>query len=290
MSWRIVVISKRAKLDFKMNYLVVRGTETKRIHLSEISTLLIESTAVSLTAVLLNECLKQKIKIIFCDEKRNPTAELLPYYGAHDVSKKIKVQINWKDETKRLIWAEIIKDKISRQQQVLRHCIKSDDESLIEYIKQVEIGDITNREGHAAKVYFHKLFGSDFFRDDENHINSALDYGYAIILSAFNREIVNSGYVTQLGIFHDNQFNAFNLGSDLMEPFRPIVDLKVKKMKLEKFEVEEKREVLEILETKLTLNGKEQYLLNAISIFTKSVLDALRKDDLSLLRFFENEL
>ena len=89
MSWRTVVISKNAKLDYQMGYLVVRGQDTKKIYLNEIGILIIESTAVSLTAYLLSELVKKKIKVIFCDEKRNPSSELLPYYGSHDTSIKI---------------------------------------------------------------------------------------------------------------------------------------------------------------------------------------------------------
>ena len=81
MSWRIVVISKRAKLDYQLGYLVVRNEEVTKIHLSEISTILIESTAATVTTSLLAELTKKKIKVIFCDEKRNPSSELVGYYG-----------------------------------------------------------------------------------------------------------------------------------------------------------------------------------------------------------------
>ena len=90
MSWRIVVISKRAKLDYQLGYLVVRNEEVTKIHLSEISTILIESTAATVTTSLLAELTKKKIKVIFCDEKRNPSSELVGYYGSHDTSNKIR--------------------------------------------------------------------------------------------------------------------------------------------------------------------------------------------------------
>ena len=95
MSWRTVVISNNAKLDYQIGYLVVRGTETTKIHLNEIGTLIIESTAVSMTSYLLSELIKNKIKVIFCDEKRNPVSELIPYYGSHDTSAKIRKQTEW---------------------------------------------------------------------------------------------------------------------------------------------------------------------------------------------------
>ena len=87
------MISNVAKLDYQIGYLVVRGQETTRIHLNEIKTLIIESTAVSMTAYLLSELTKNKVKVIFCDEKRNPSSELLPCYGSHDTSLKLRNQI-----------------------------------------------------------------------------------------------------------------------------------------------------------------------------------------------------
>ena len=115
MSWRTVVISNSAKLDYKLDYLVVRQTDIVKIHLSEISVLLIESTAVSITAALMNELMKRKIKVIFCDEKRNPSSEVIPYYGSHDTSAKIKKQISWPQEIKTMVWTEIVAEKIRQQ-------------------------------------------------------------------------------------------------------------------------------------------------------------------------------
>lgn len=227
MSWRTVVISRNAKLDYQIGYLVIRSSDTIKIHINEISILMIESTAVSMTAYLMNELIKHKVKIIFCDEKRNPSAELLPYYGSHDTSIKIKKQMDWDEDNKQSVWTEIVTEKIYRQACLLQKLGKKQTETLQIYMKEIEFGDITNREGHAAKIYFRALFGNDFTRTDENPINAALNYGYSILLSAFNREIVSNGYLTQIGLCHDNMFNPFNLASDFMEPYRSLVDEKV---------------------------------------------------------------
>ena len=158
------------------------------------------------------------------------------------------------------------------------------------YINEIEIGDASNREGHAAKVYFNALFGKDFTRTEENSINAALNYGYGIILSTFNREIVSNGYITQIGLFHDNMFNQFNLGSDLMEPFRPLVDYIVRSLMPQKFEREEKLEILRILQQEVTIAGRREVVNNAIKIYCKSVFDALNEDDTSLIKFYKDEL
>lgn len=286
MSWRTIVVSSSAKLDYQLGYLVVRKDVTVKVHISEISILIIESTAVSLTAALLNELMKKKIKVIFCDEKRNPSSELIPYYGSHDTSAKIREQIKWSEQEKTVIWTEIVTEKIRKQADTLDQYGKSEAKLLRKYIEEIEYGDATNREGHAAKVYFNALFGMDFTRTEENSINAALNYGYGILLSAFNREIVMNGYITQIGLFHNNMFNQFNLGSDLMEPFRSIVDRQVKNMMPQKFESEEKRTILEILQNEVLIAGRKEYVSNAIKIYCKSIFDALSSNDISLIKFY----
>lgn len=291
MSWRVVVVSSNSKLDYKMDYLVVRSADAvKRVHLSEISVLLIESTAISLSAYLLCELSKRKIGVIFCDEKRLPIGCFLSLYGSHDTSLKFRNQIKWTDSIKRFVWAEIVRAKISGQMTVLNENGKENGELLNRYITEIEPGDSTNREGHAAKVFFNSLFGLSFSRSQENNINAALNYGYSILLSVFAREIVSNGYSTQLGIFHDNMFNQYNLASDLMEPFRPFVDQTVFKMNVQSFEHHEKMQIVQILNRTVKLNKQTQYMLNAIKIYTKSVFEALNENDISLIKFPEYEL
>ncbi|MEL3905373.1 MAG: type II CRISPR-associated endonuclease Cas1 [Treponemataceae bacterium] len=290
MSWRTVVISKRAKLDLHLNHLVVRGEETTKIFLGDIAILIIETTAVSITACLLNELIKQKIKVIFCDEKRNPSSELIPYYGSHDTSDKVRLQIKWPSSIKKIVWTEIVTEKIRQQSFVLKMIQSPQYELLQQYFSEVKLNDESNREGHAAKVYFNALFGLDFSRSMDTPYNAALNYGYTILLSAFNREITANGYITQLGLFHDNIFNPFNFASDLMEPFRPLIDWTVYIMKPEKFEREEKLKVINVLNQKIYINEQEHYVNNAIKIYVRSILDALNEKDISKIRFYKNEL
>lgn len=288
MSWRIIVISNSAKLDYKMIFMLVRQETVTRIHLSEVGLLLIESTAVSLTASLLAELVKRKIRVVFCDEKRNPISELMPYYGSHDTSAKLRKQITWKDSVKDAVWAEIIAEKIRQQKAFLLSLNKSKEAELLnQYIGEIQPGDRTNREGHAAKVYFNALFGKDFSRTLDNPLNAALNYGYSLLLSAVNREISANGYITQLGIFHDNMFNCFNLGSDLMEPFRVLIDRTVFKLQPEKLEHDEKVVIIGVLTKEVVINDKITTVLNAIKIYCHSVFEAINDNDMSLIRFYK---
>ena len=264
MSWRTVIISSTAKLDYQMGYLVIRKDDVTKIHLSEIETVMIESTSVSLTATLLCELTKKKIKVIFCDEKRNPSSELISYYGAHDTSLKVRNQIAWNDDIKKHVWTEIVAEKIRIQALHLQHWKCEEADLLYQYINEIEFGDVTN---------------------------AALNYGYSLLLSTFNRCVVANGYITQLGLFHDNVFNQFNLACDLMEPFRPLVDLKVKKMAFPFFEKEEKHEMVSLLKEEVTIGNRNEYLTNAIKIYTRSVFDALNDNDVSQIKFYRtNEL
>ena len=288
MSWRTVVIASSAKLDYQMGYLVVRREDVKKIFLDEISILIIENTAVSLTAALLSAMTKKKIKVIFCDEKRNPSSELIPYSGSYNSSLKIRNQIRWNNSIKEEVWTVIVSDIIRKQAEYLQELNMPQAELLLSYLKDLREGDSTNREGHAAKVYFNGIFGMEFTRrDDENVINAALNYGYSIILSAFNREVISNGFITQLGLAHDNQFNHYNLSCDLMEPFRVFVDRDVSNREYEIFGKEEKHQLADILNSKTVIRNNEQTLLNAIKIYTKSVFDALYDNNVQLIKFAE---
>lgn len=287
MSWRTVVIASRCKLDLKMGSVVIRGEDTKRIFLDEIAMLIIENPAVSLTGCLLEALVEKKIRVIFCDSKHSPLAELHPYNGSFDCSRKIKTQAAWTEDIKGTVWADIISEKIRKQAEFLEELDRDREAELIRsYLGQIELYDTTNREGHAAKVYFNAVFGMEFTRSEECVINAALNYGYGILLSAFSREIVAHGYLTQLGIFHSNMFNPYNFSCDLMEPFRILVDRVVKNRGLTELGSEEKHSLWNLLNDTVLINGTKQTVLNAIKIYARSVFDALNDSDTSKLKFY----
>lgn len=287
MGWRTVVVSKNCKLSYKNDYLIIRSEELKMIHLSEINMIIIENGMVSITSYLINELANKKIKLIICDEKHNPSCEMMPYYGSFNTSKKILNQTNWRKERKEQAWMQIVKHKIHNQAMLLKKLEIEEYEKLIEYEKQVEINDRTNREGHAAKVYFNLLFDTNFSREKTDNTNTALDYGYSILLSMLNREIVSKGYITQLGINHRNEFNQFNLSCDLMEVFRPLVDQIVYKNREYVFDKEYKYKLIDLYNKEITIENKNQYLSNAITIFVKSVFDFLENEKESIILNYE---
>lgn len=290
MGWRVVEISSRAKLELKMNYLVVRkDEEIKRVHLDEISVLIIENTGCAVTVSLLEALWQKKINVVFCDSKHNPGAQLLPYSCKFESNAQLYAQLNWDNDIKDKVWSEIVRDKILKQ----ASNIKYDEEGytkLIEYSNSITPGDTTNREGQAAKVYFNRLFYPEFSRAEECFENACLNYGYSVVLSCINRQIVANGYSTQLGIFHKNTFNQFNLGCDFVEPFRPLVDKVVSQIPItDELSKETRLEIVKILNRDVTIDGYTTSVLNAMQVYVKSVLDALNEKDISMIKMFQYE-
>lgn len=278
MGWRTVVVNTHSKLSYKNNHLIFKdASRTELIHLSEVDILLLETTDIVLSTMLIKRLVDENILVIFCDDKRLPTAMLMPYYARHDSSLQLSNQITWPEDVKAEVWTTIIAQKILNQAMYLGDCgFFEKSQSVIDLYNGLELFDPSNREGHAARIYFNTLFGNDFSREQDNDINAALDYGYTLILSMFAREVVVCGCMTQFGLKHANQFNQFNLASDVMEPFRPIIDRIVYENRNNDF-VKIKRELFTIFSDTFLYNGKEMYLSNVVSDYTKKVIKTLNQ-------------
>lgn len=277
MSFRTIVITKQSKLSYKNRFLLVKQEDDEKyIHLSEIDTIIVDSIAVSISTYLLKELANNKINIVFCDEKHNPFGELSLYYSRHNTSKQIQKQTSWAKTNKDRLWSKIVQNKINNQALLL---YKINDKEkynmLLNYVNEVVIGDKTNREGHAAKVYFNSLFGNSFIRNSDDSINAALNYGYAILLSTINKEIVSNGYLTQLGIHHKNEFNSFNLSCDLMEPFRIIIDNFVYYNQNREFNSSYKMDLVNILNNTFRYRDRQYILKDIIKMFIKNTLESV---------------
>ncbi|HEL2057091.1 TPA: type II CRISPR-associated endonuclease Cas1 [Streptococcus suis] len=276
MGWRTVVVNTHSKLSYKNNHLIFKdATRTEMIHLSEIDVLLLETTDITLSTMLIQRLMDENIVVIFCDQKRLPIAHLMPYYARHDSSLQLSKQISWDEEVKAIVWTTVIAQKIRNQSIYLSACgFFEKSSSVMDLYHGLALFDPSNREGHAARIYFNTLFGNDFSRELDNDINAGLDYGYTLLLSMFAREVVVSGCMTQFGLKHANQFNQFNFASDIMEPFRPIIDRIIYENRKEPF-VKMKKALFTIFSDTFEYNGKEMYLTNIISDYTKKVIKSL---------------
>lgn len=287
MGWRCVVIDSPCKLSVSNNYLVVRNDEMRKIHLSEMYCLMIACPAVNITGIALYELTRNKIKVIFCDERRNPYGEIVGYYGSHNCSKQLRKQLCWSGAAIGFVGTEIVTQKIRNQAAMLHKYGFDARASMLDgYAAEVVRGDTANREGHAAKVYFNTLFGMEFTREKDCDINSALNYGYSILLSCINREVVACGRLTQLGLTHRNEFNEFNLSCDLIEPFRVVVDEDVFLNRDKPFGKERKFELVGLLNKRVTY-GKEFCLYDAVANYVRNVFDCLDSDGQNGLALYE---
>ena len=279
MGWRSVIITKHAKLTYSMQMMIVQTRDgINQIPIEDINLLLVSTTQAVITSALISKLAQNQTKIIFVDEKDNPVVETAVYYpGARNIA-KLKEQFNWDEHLKELLWTKIVSQKIKNQIAVLEnyHLAKDDVQNELD---QLEINDESNREAIAARKYFMLLFDKNFVRRDTSAVNAALDYGYAILLSSFNREIVMNGYLTYFGIHHCSQENQFNLASDLMEPFRPFVDYWVKAHeKIKELTPDIKYGLVELLSLEIKFNGKKTLLTNAITVYVRECLKFLSGD------------
>ena len=283
MGWRSVIITQHAKLTYSMQMMIVQTRDgINQIPIEDINLLLVSTTQAVITSALISKLAQNQTKVIFVDDKGNPIVETAVYYPGTRNMAKLTQQFNWDDHLKELLWTRIVSQKIKNQIAVLANYHLNKDEVQSE-LDQLEINDESNREAIAARKYFMLLFDKDFVRRDTSAINAALDYGYAILLSSFNREIAMNGYLTYFGIHHCSQENQFNLASDLMEPFRPFVDYWVKAHeRIKELTPDIKYGLVELLSLEIKFNGKKTLLTNAITVYVRECLKFLSGDSKEL--------
>lgn len=287
LSWRTVVLTKDSKISLRLNHLVVKNETITRIPLTEIGQLIIDNPNIVMTGHILNALSKHKIMAIICDEKHLPNSQLNLIYGNFKQAKMIETQLLWSPERKDLLWKHIVQHKIINQKLVLESVDPlSDFTSFDKYMEGVQSNDTTNREGHAAKVYFNKLFGLGFIRGSDIPINWALNYGYSLLMSLFTKTIITRGLLTEVGIHHRSQFNHYNLSSDFMEVYRPFIDKIVKENIKSEFTTLNKQTMLGIFNEKIMIKHKRQFLANSIEIYIDSLITFLNSSpDSSVLAF-----
>lgn len=269
MAFRVVLIESECTVHLKLNNLLIdKGEGDIWIPLDDISMIVLDNLKIEVTVRLMSTLAEHNIGVIVCNMEHLPIGFYSSYDNHSRISKCIGYQIE-KDQTfYDSFWKEIVHRKIANQRQVLNKLEKDEaDGRLGSLIDELTDGDKTNREAHAAKVYFNTLMDSTFSRGNEDILlNSGLDYGYTIIRAYIARLCVGYGLNSQLGIHHKNEFNRFNLVDDLMEPVRPFVDLYAYKILEDEkyFKVEHRRKLVNILNHKVRYMEKNMFLGNMI--------------------------
>lgn len=273
-------LSPGLKITKSRGHLVVLSPKGEtEIPLDDIFSAFVLSEDILISTNVMTSLIEKNIPIIFCDSKYTPLASLLSYQGHHLTQKRQASQISLSEIQQRRLWQKIIKQKIFQQHQLLQ-VLKKEQFLLEKFYHEVEIGDNTNLEAQAARLYWRTLFGDEFRRDPVlSGINSFLNYGYAILRSAVARSVTSCGLNPTIGVHHDNFENPFCLVDDLMEPFRPIVDNYCYQLKEESdLNTQNKRKLSIILEHEVVYKTEKKTLSSAIheycQSFTNSILNA----------------
>ena len=275
-------------MHFKDNQLVVEKEDaSSTIPLEDISYVLIEDSTTVLTTRLLAEFGKNAIALIICDETFEPTSIMYPYNYHFKQLEVFSRQLEITEDIKNEFWSQIVKRKIENSVRVLEMTSKEEFpiSKLNEYVNEVIDGDIKNREGLAAKMYFRSIFGSDFIRFYDDKINAALNYGYTIIASAIIRNLAVFGLNTYLGIHHNSKINNFNLAYDFLEPYRSIVDKYVFDNQDEivfPLSFEFRKKLINLLNKEVLHNNKKYTVEYSISLLIKSYIKSFSTGEIIL--------
>ncbi len=229
MGWRSVMISRPAKLRREHFSLVIEQEQTAFVPFEDIAVIVLNHREINLTHPVLSACAEYGIGLYATGHNHQPSGVFLPFLAHSRTTRLMRKQLDLAKPLAKQAWANIVRRKIENQAQCLHLCARKGVERLNSYANRVRSGDVENLEGQAAAFYFVQLFGPGFVRADERWANAALDYGYAVFRGAIARGLVAHGLHPPLGLFHASEQNAFNLADDLIEPFRPLVDLHVYK-------------------------------------------------------------
>lgn len=228
MAFRNIIVENPARISVRNFQLVIKTDAEHSLPIEDISALIIESRQSTITSAalsLLGEC---GCCVFMCDEKHTPCAVLMPFAQHSRQLSVMQAQLSMGEVLKKRLWQSIVKAKIKNQAECLKLCGNpAAAEGLCAMAADVRSGDAGNLEAAAAARYFPALFGKGFTRGADNGINSALNYGYAILRGCMARSITVYGFLPAFGLHHQSGVNAFNLADDMMEPFRPLIDLMV---------------------------------------------------------------
>lgn len=229
MTWRSVVISRPAKLRREQFRLAIEQDQTAFVPFEDIAVIVLNHREITLTHPVLSACGEYGISLFATGDTHHPSGVFLPFLSHSRATKWMRLQLDLPRPIAKQTWAAIVRRKIENQKHCLHLAGREGMEKLDWYAKRVRSGDVGNLEGQAAAFYFVQLFGKGFRRDQERFANAAMDYGYAVLRGTIARGLVAHGLHPTLGLFHSSEQNAFNLADDVIEPFRPVVDLFVAK-------------------------------------------------------------
>ena len=285
MEFRNIIISNPARLSIKHDQLCIKQEREALIPIEDICSVLLESRQIQLSAAALERLAISGITVFFCDEKHLPSAQILPMNQFSRQRKMLYAQFELPRPVQKQLWKCIVQQKIKNQAACVRLSGKDGFEELEAMVQTVRSGDINNVEAKAAAFYFPRLFYQGFTRSDMCLQNAALNYGYAILRGAIARNLVMHGLEPCIGLQHHNQLNSYNLADDLIEPFRPLIDLYVAMLPdTDSHELTPaiKRQLFNVTNLLMLQNGKKMRVMYAVSRAASSLAKSITNQENTL--------
>lgn len=284
MGYRNIFIVNGSNISTENEQLILTSGECRSIPIEDINSVVVDNLQTSISSAALSKLSEYGATVIITDKSHLPKTVLLPANGYCRQLKILNLQINASKVFYKQLWKSIITAKIRNQAEVLKLSNIPEWTVISDYANRVKSGDADNVEAVAAHKYFRLLFGDDFSRNGGNLINSHLNYGYAVIRSCIAKQLCVSGFEPCLGIFHHNQLNNFNLADDLIEPFRPIVDLFAKQNTKERspyddFTLSDRAGLINLLNADVLIEGKKYALSYAIELTISALANKYKDND-----------
>lgn len=227
MVWRSVVISRPARLKREHFALVVEQEQSAHVPFEDIAVIVLNHREITLTHPVLSACADYGIGLYSTGDNHQPNGIFMPFLQHSRATRMQRLQLSLDKPSTKRAWTRIVQAKIQNQARCMELLGVSGSDRLASYARRVRSGDGGNLEAQASAYYFPQVFGRSFHRSQSRWTNAALDYGYAVMRGACARALVQHGMLPSLGLFHSSEQNAFNLADDLIEPYRPVVDLHV---------------------------------------------------------------
>lgn len=300
MTFRSVMISNPSCLQINKSQLQITQDSNKfTVPLQDIACIILNHYAINLSGAVLSSCADNNIILISCDNTHLPNGIFHSFLPHSRQNLVLQRQLSLSQPFKKRLWQNIIEQKITNQASVIEKIYPASIElTKLQHLAQTVLsGDKNNNEAQASKIYFPELFGRDFIRIGKNRntsnneyqeINGLLNYTYTIIRSLICRALVGYGLLPTLGLFHDNQFNAFNLADDFIEPYRPYIDWYIYELVNDKQTMELspsiKAALIDILNHIIVIDNKLTTILNSIDLMIKSFISSINDNNHSLLK------
>lgn len=280
---RTLFFGNPAYLSTKNEQLVVtypdKEQDVRTVPIEDIAVIVMENQQITITNGLLEKLLNRGVAVINCNQQHLPIGMFLPLSGHTEQTERFRNQMNASVPLKKNLWQQTITAKILNQAALLKEN-GIPVQNMLHWAKSVTSGDTQNHEARAAAYYWQNLFDIPNFTRQQNGIppNNLLNYGYAILRGITARALVSSGMHPTMGIFHRNKYNAYCLADDIMEPYRPFVDLIVKDIvetqdNIEELTTDIKKQLLEALGMDVMIDGKRSPLMVAMSRTTNSLYE-----------------